>query len=112
MAQYRQTTLTAFADVENQLTAAAVLSRQQTFLQAASQAADRSETTILNQYLSGQITYTDVVTAQATALNARRSLLQTSLDRQTVAVALIEAIGGGWDDSLLGTANVSETRDR
>jgi NodT family efflux transporter outer membrane factor (OMF) lipoprotein len=107
VAQYRQTTLTAFADVENQLTASAVLSRQQAFLQTASEAADRSETTILNQYLSGQINYTDVVTAQATALNARRSLLQSSLDRQTVAVALIQAIGGGWDDSLLRGAAVA-----
>lgn len=104
VAQYRQTTLAAFSDVENQLTAAAVLARQQAFLQTASEAADRSETTILNQYLSGQINYTDVVTAQATALNARRSLLQASVDRQTTAVALIQAIGGGWDESLLNSS--------
>lgn len=109
VATYRQTTLTAFADVENQLTAAAVLSRQQALLQTASQAADRSETIVLNQYLSGQITYTDVVTAQATALNARRSLLQNSLDRQTVAVALIQSIGGGWDDSLLAAPPPSQS---
>lgn len=101
VASYRDTTLTAFADVENQLTAAAVLSRQQALLQTASQAADRSEAIVLNQYLSGQVNYTDVVTAQATALNARVAALQNSLDRQTVAVALIQAIGGGWDDSLL-----------
>lgn len=101
VASYRDTTLTAFADVENQLTAAAVLSRQQALLQTASQAADRSEAIVLNQYLSGQVNYTDVVTAQATALNARIAALQNSLDRQTVAVALIQAIGGGWDDSLL-----------
>ncbi len=101
VASYRDTTLTAFADVENQLTAAAVLTRQQALLQTASQAADRSEAIVLNQYLSGQIVYTDVVTAQATALNARIAALQNALDRQTVAVALIQAIGGGWDDSLL-----------
>ncbi len=108
VASYRDTTLTAFADVENQLTAAAVLSRQQALLQTASQAADRSEAIVLNQYLSGQVNYTDVVTAQATALNARVAALQNSLDRQTVAVALIQAIGGGWDDSLLAAPPLPE----
>jgi len=51
---------------------------------------------ILNQYRSGTVAYTDVVTAQATALSARRALLQGAVDRQTTAVALIQAIGGGW----------------
>lgn len=101
VANYRQTTLTAFAEVENQLTAAAILSRQQVLLQTASNAADRSEAIVLNQYLSGQVNFTDVVAAQVTALNARRSLLQNRLDGQTAAVALIQAIGGGWDDGLL-----------
>lgn len=109
VASYRDTVLTAFADVENQLSAAAVLSRQEALLQTASQAADRSETIVLNQYLSGQITYTDVVNAQVTALNARQALLQNALDRQTVAVALIQAIGGGWDDSLLAAPPPSST---
>jgi outer membrane protein TolC len=37
-----------------------------------------------------------VVTAQVTALNARRALVQVQADRQTTAVALIQALGGGW----------------
>jgi outer membrane protein TolC len=40
--------------------------------------------------------YTDVVQAQVTALNARRSLVQVQSDRQTVAVSLIQSLGGGW----------------
>lgn len=96
VADYRQTVLTAFQQVEDQLTAAQVLARQRALLRQASIAADRSEATLLYRYQSGQIAYTDVVIAQATALNARRALLGASIDRQTAAVALIQAIGGGW----------------
>lgn len=96
VADYRQTVLVAFQQVEDQLTAAQVLVRQQALLRQASVAAGRSEATLLNRYQSGQIAYTDVVIAQATALNARRALIQASIDRQTAAVALIQATGGGW----------------
>jgi NodT family efflux transporter outer membrane factor (OMF) lipoprotein len=95
-ADYRQTVLTAFQDVEDQLTAGDVLRRQYVQLETASRAADQTEAMILNQYRSGTVAYTDVVTAQATALSARRALLQGAVDRQTTAVALIQAIGGGW----------------
>lgn len=97
VAGYKETVLEAFQDVEDQLTAAQILARQEQHLREASIAADKSETTTLNQYREGQITYTDVVTAQATALTARRSLLQASVDRQTAAVALIQALGGSWE---------------
>ena len=96
VAAYRQTVLTAFQDVENQLTATDVLRRQYAELQTASQAADQTEAMILNQYRAGTVAYTDVATAQATALTARRALLQGAVNRQTTAVALIQSIGGGW----------------
>jgi outer membrane protein TolC len=48
------------------------------------------------QYQSGIVVFTDVVTAQATALSARRALIQIQLDRQTTAVALVQALGGGF----------------
>ena len=51
---------------------------------------------VLNQYKAGQVAYTDVVTAQATALTARRSVVQATASRQTTAVALVQALGGGW----------------
>ena len=51
---------------------------------------------VLNRYRDGQVSYTEVVTAQATALQARRTLAQLQADRQLVAVALIQALGGGW----------------
>ncbi|MDB5970503.1 MAG: outer rane efflux protein NodT family [Hydrocarboniphaga sp.] len=97
VATYRQTVLTAFADVEDQLTGVRVLERTQELRAKASAVADENEGLILNQYKAGQVSYTEVVTAQASALSARRTLIQSSLDRQTTAVALIQALGGGWE---------------
>lgn len=96
VARYRQTVLTAFADVEDQLTAVRVLEQQQEQRRVASQAADRVEQQILNRYRAGQVSYSEVVQAAAVALNARRSLVQVQADRQAAAVALIQALGGGW----------------
>jgi NodT family efflux transporter outer membrane factor (OMF) lipoprotein len=96
VAQYRQTVLSAFADVENQLAATRVLGEQQALRRTASEAAGQVEQQLENRYRAGQVSYTEVVTAQVTALNARRALVQVQADRQTTAVALIQALGGGW----------------
>ena len=96
IARYRQTVLTAFADVEDQLSATRVLAKQQDLRRIASEAADQVEAQMLNRYRAGQVSYTDVVTAQTTALTARRALVQSQVDRQTTAIALIQSLGGGW----------------
>jgi outer membrane protein TolC len=96
VAGYRQTVLNALADVEDQLAAAKVLRQQQSLRESAADAARQVEQQMLNRYRAGQLGYTEVVTAQVTALNARRSLLQAQADRQSTAVALIQALGGGW----------------
>jgi NodT family efflux transporter outer membrane factor (OMF) lipoprotein len=96
VANYRQTVLTAFADVEDQLSATRVLAQQEALERQASEAADKVEQQVLNRYNAGQVSYSEVVQAQATALNARRTLVQTQSDRQTTAVALIQSLGGGW----------------
>ncbi|MFM9901205.1 MAG: efflux transporter outer membrane subunit [Polaromonas sp.] len=96
VARYRQTVLVAFADVEDQLAATRVLTAQQTLRQQASVAADQVEQQVLNRYRAGQVSFTEVITAQATALSARRTLVQAMADRQTTAVALIQSLGGGW----------------
>ena len=98
-ARYRQTVLTAFQSVEDQLAAAQVLERQERLRREASRSADQAEAQFLNRYRAGQVSYSDVVTAQVTALNARRALVQAQADRQTAAVALIQALGGGWHPS-------------
>ncbi len=96
VARYRQTVLGAFGDVENQLAATRVLAQQQSLRQQASSAADQVEQQMLNRYKAGQVSYTEVVQAQATALAARRALVQAQADRQSTAVALIQSLGGGW----------------
>ena len=96
VARYRQTVLTAFQGVEDQLAATRVLLAQQDLRRQASQAADQVEQQVLNRYRSGQVSYTEVINAQGTALSARRALVQAMADRQTTAVALIQSLGGGW----------------
>ena len=102
VARYRQTVLTAFQGVEDQLAATRVLLTQQDLRRQASEAADQVEQQVLNRYRSGQVSYTEVITAQATALTARRALVQSMADRQTTAVALIQALGGGWQNGQIG----------
>ncbi|MDQ2780210.1 MAG: efflux transporter outer membrane subunit, partial [Pseudomonadota bacterium] len=96
VARYRQTVLTAFQAVEDQLASAHALVEQQGYARQAADAAAATETQVLNQYRAGLLNYTDVVAAQITSLNARRALLQITLARQTSAIALIQALGGGW----------------
>ena len=96
IARYRQTVLAAFQNVEDQLAAAQVLARQQELRVRASQAADEAEALMLNRYRAGQVGFSDVVTAQVSALNARRAVVQAQSDRQVAAIALIQALGGGW----------------
>lgn len=95
-ARYRQTVLAAFADVEDQLSAVRILAQQEELQRQASAAADQVEQQMLNRYRAGQVSYPEVVQAQATALAARRALAQSQASRQSTAVALIQSLGGGW----------------
>ncbi len=96
VAQYRETVLEALENVENELAATRVLAQQAALRIQASTAADAAERIVINQYQSGQISYTDVVTAETTAYTARRAVAQSAAARQTTAVALIQSLGGGW----------------
>jgi len=96
VAEYRQTVLAAFQDVEDQLASQRTLGAEYDLRRQAASDADQAATILLNQYKEGQVAYTDVVTAQATALSARRTLVQAAGARQTTAVALVQALGGGW----------------
>jgi NodT family efflux transporter outer membrane factor (OMF) lipoprotein len=100
-ATYRQTVLTAFQQVEDDLSAARVLQTEEPLRLGASQAADQGETVALNEYRAGTVDYTTVVTAQNAALNARETLLNLRVQRMTTAVSLIEALGGGWSAGQL-----------
>jgi NodT family efflux transporter outer membrane factor (OMF) lipoprotein len=101
IAQYRQTVLTAFQQVEDNIAASRVLQNEEPLRLEASKAADEAEAVILNQYRAGTVDYTSVVTAQATALSARETLLNIQVQRMTTEVTLIEALGGGWSATQL-----------
>lgn len=95
-ASYRQSVLAAMTQVEDQLTGLAALATQLEHTRAAAAAAAGAEQRILNSYRAGISGYTEVVTAQASALGARRAVMQLQLQRQQASVALIQALGGGW----------------
>lgn len=96
VARYRQTVLTALQGVEDQLVASRVLAEQERLLTEAAEASQQARQQVLNRYRAGQVSFLEVVIAQTTALNARRSLLQVQANRQVAGVALIQGLGGGW----------------
>jgi len=103
VANYRQTVLTAFQQVEDQLIALRVLAEQATVQDRAVAAATDAENLILNQYKAGTVAYTSVVSAQEVSLGDRQTALTIRQQRLIAAVALIQALGGGWDPAELET---------
>ncbi len=93
--------LSAFQEVEDQLAAGRILSQETPFRTEASQAADAAERIALNQYRAGTTTYTSVVVAQNTALQARTSLITNQTNRIVASLNLITALGGGWSSTEL-----------
>ncbi len=100
VARYRQVVLAAFQNVEDQLSGVKALQVQQALRLQASTAADLVEQQALNRYTAGRASYLEVITAQTSALSARRALVQVTADRQATAVALIQSLGGGWQAGL------------
>ncbi len=96
MANYRETVLTAFQQVEDNIAALRVLETEYQLNLDASEGADEAAKILENQYLAGTVDYTSVVVAQATALADRRTVIQTAQNRETALVDLISALGGGW----------------
>jgi NodT family efflux transporter outer membrane factor (OMF) lipoprotein len=101
VATYRQTVLTAFQQVEDQLAALRILAEQAKASEAALKAAREAERIITNQYRAGTVAYTAVIVAQTTALGDAVTLVNLRQSRLVASVALIEALGGGWDASQL-----------
>lgn len=106
-AQYRQSVLLAFRDVEDQLLATRVLKDEVGLADQAAAASRRAEALFRNQYKAGQVDYSQVIVAQTTALNTQRTAIQTGFLNQQAAVQLILALGGGWD---VATADPPVTR--
>lgn len=95
VAGYRQTVLTAFQEVEDNLAALRILAAESEVQKSATRAANEFQTLTTNQYLAGTVSFLNVATAQAAALSAERASLDL-LNRQLAAtVGLIKALGGG-----------------
>jgi NodT family efflux transporter outer membrane factor (OMF) lipoprotein len=103
VASYRQTVLAAFQQVEDGLAEVRILSKE---IQQQQQAVDSAQTYLnLEQarYDSGVDPYLDVLLAQTTVLAGQQTLNNLQVEQMTYAVALVEALGGGWDRSQLPT---------
>jgi outer membrane protein TolC len=103
LASYRQTVLAAFQQVEDSLAEVRILSQQ---IQQEQQAVDSAEIYLkLEQarYETGIDPYVDVLIAQTTLLTDQQTLNNLQVQEMTSAVALVEALGGGWDGSQLPT---------
>ncbi|WP_079218871.1 efflux transporter outer membrane subunit [Herbaspirillum robiniae] len=101
VASYKQTVLTAFQEVEDNLAALRILEQEAAVQDEALQAARQAVVLVTNQYKAGTVSYVNVITAQATALSAERSSLDIRNRRMAASVLLAKALGGGWDGKSL-----------
>jgi len=101
VANYRQTVLSAFQSVEDDLVTLRVLEQQGQLQEAAVKDARLSEALTLNQYKSGIVVYSSVITAQTTRLLDEINLLSIQSQRLVSSVDLISQLGGGWDAAQL-----------
>ena len=101
VANFRQTALAGFQEVEDNLAALRILEQEAAVQDEAVKSARESLTITLNQYRAGTVNYLSVVIAQATALSNEREALTTLGRRQTAGVTLIKALGGGWSAAQL-----------
>jgi NodT family efflux transporter outer membrane factor (OMF) lipoprotein len=111
VATYRQTVLTAFQQVEDELAAIRILARQQKVADDAVKSAQEEVDVLLNQYQAGTVAFTAVVVADAMLLSNQESALTVRQNRFLATVALIEALGGGWDAGLLPSSVELETKN-
>jgi NodT family efflux transporter outer membrane factor (OMF) lipoprotein len=103
VAGYRQTVLTSFQQVEDNLAALRVLANEASAVDDAVRAAERSLQISTDQYKAGTVSYLQVITSQAIALQDERTAVDVLTRRMVASVHLVEALGGGWDASTLPT---------
>jgi len=97
VATYRQTVLTAFQDVEDNLASLRILEKEIVVQQQAVESAQQALAIINNQYKAGTVAFINVLTAQTTAFTAQQKLASIAAQRMVSSVGLVKALGGGWD---------------
>jgi NodT family efflux transporter outer membrane factor (OMF) lipoprotein len=101
VANYRQTVLQAFQEVEDNLSGLRILNSEQVAQARAVESAERSTNISTNRYKGGVTTYLEVITAQTTQLANERTAADITTREFAASVLLIKALGGGWDTTKL-----------
>lgn len=98
---YRQTVLTSLQQVEDNIATLRVLEQRAMIEEDTVKAAREAQTLTLNQYKAGTVPYSSVISAQTTRLNSEQNALNVLSGRLQASVAMIQALGGGWQASSL-----------
>jgi NodT family efflux transporter outer membrane factor (OMF) lipoprotein len=98
---YRQAVLASLQQVEDDIVTLRVLEQRAVIEDATVKAAREAETLTLNQYKAGTVPYSSVISAQTTRLNSEQNALNVLSGRLQASVAMIQALGGGWQASTL-----------
>jgi NodT family efflux transporter outer membrane factor (OMF) lipoprotein len=106
VANYRQTVLTAFQEVEDNLSTLRILSQEFQQQNGAVESSQHDLTIERARYQSGLDSYLNVITAQTTLLNNQEAAMNLRMQQMTANVQLIKALGGGWDVSQRTTAAI------
>jgi NodT family efflux transporter outer membrane factor (OMF) lipoprotein len=106
VANYRQSVLTAFQEVEDGISNLSTLAQALKTQAAAVEDARRALEIANNRYVGGVTTYLDVITAQTTLLTSERLETQLLGQQMVSAVYLVKALGGGWDASQIKNERV------
>jgi outer membrane protein TolC len=106
VAQYRQSVLVAFQEVEDALAGLEVFAGAAKSQDAAVADSQRALNIALNRYTGGLVTYLDVVTAQQSLLSNQREAAQIQGGQLVASVMLVKALGGGWDAHSLAEISV------
>ena len=101
VAAYRQTVLTGFQEVEDNLAALRILEQEARVQKEAVKAARLSVELTTNQYKAGIVSYLNVIAVQATALGNERTSVDILNRRLAASVLLVKALGGGWNAAPL-----------
>jgi outer membrane protein TolC len=111
VATYRETVLTGFQQVEDQLAAIRILAKEQQAADEAVRASQEEYDVFLRQYRAGTVAFTSVNLAGITLLQNSQAALAVRQSRFLAVVALIQALGGGWDAGQLPSNVELETRN-
>jgi NodT family efflux transporter outer membrane factor (OMF) lipoprotein len=101
VATYRQTVLTAFQDVEDNLASQRILEQEIVVQRQAVDSAKQALAIVTNEYKAGTVGFVNVLTAQTTAFTAEQKLESLAGQRMVSSVGLVKALGGGWDVSQM-----------